>query len=219
MEKTKDIEIRTKLLASPFLTALQEDDGNALCLQEFTLTACETRIDVAVFNGSFYGFEIKSDKDNLDRLPHQALSYGKIFEYLYLVVGKRHAVSAAEMLPDYWGIWIAEKIDGTVTLDTNFREAQKNTEQDPLAIASMLWRAEALELLKKFKLDDGVKTKPRRVLWEKISKTLPFMTLEEEVRRIIKTRGDWRAALKQEQCDVMSRPSSKLSRCLVHTPF
>lgn len=219
MEKTKDIEIRTKLLESPFLTALQEGDENALCLQEFALTACETRIDVVVFNGSFHGFEIKSDKDNLDRLPHQALSYGKIFEYLYLVVGKRHAVSAAKMLPDYWGIWIAEKINDTVTLDTKFREAKKNTEQDPLAIASMLWRAEALGLLRKFNLDDGVKTKPRRVLWEKLSEYLSLVTLEEEVRRIIKTRGDWRVALKQGQCDVMSRPSSKLSRCLAHTPF
>lgn len=218
IEKTKDQEIRMALRESPYIAQLTAEDDQALLMEEFSLTSGDTRIDMAVFNGCFHGFEIKSDKDTLERLPHQAEYYAKVFEYLYLVVGVKHSERATTMLPDYWGILLAEKRDG-ITMLRECRPPKRNKHQDALALASMLWKAEALSLLEKHGMLKGMKSKPCRVLWKKLSVDLPFNVLEDEVRTTIKIRRNWRAALKQTRCDVTSQPSSTSSRFLAPLPF
>ena len=52
------------------------------------------RIDVAVLNGEMCGYEIKSDRDTLERLPFQIEIYSKEFDKLTLVVGRRHEKSS-----------------------------------------------------------------------------------------------------------------------------
>jgi hypothetical protein len=60
------------------------------------------RIDVAVINGELTGYELKSDRDTLERLPLQAELYSRVFDRLILVVGKRHAKKAIEHIPEWW---------------------------------------------------------------------------------------------------------------------
>lgn len=218
IEKTKDQEIRKALRDSKYINQLIAEDDRTLLMEEFSLTSGSTRIDMAVFNGCFHGFEIKSDKDTLGRLPHQSEYYAKVFEYLYLVVGVKYSEKAITLLPDYWGILLAEKRDG-VTMLMECRPPKRNEHQDALALASMLWKAEALSLLEKHGMLKGMKSKPCRILWEKLSMALPFNVLEEEVRTTIKARRDWRAALKRKPCDGRSQPSSTLSRFLAPLPL
>lgn len=209
IEKTKDYEIRQALLVSSYIQALREEDEHTLVMQEYALSTEETRIDLAIFNGHFHGFEIKSDKDTLERLPNQAHSYSKIFEYLYLVVGVKHIEKAAVMLPTYWGIYSAEKKNNITQLN-EVRPSSRNENQDAFAVASMLWKSEALSLLDKYNLLKGYKSKPCRALWTCLSMELPFKTLEEEVRFLVKIRGDWRVDLQRRRDGAMSRRSAML---------
>src|SRR4029077_13805561 len=68
--------------------------------------------DVAVVNGALDGFELKSDRDRLDRLARQSEIYGAVFDRMTLVVGPRHERQAARMIPDWWGLERTEPLTG-----------------------------------------------------------------------------------------------------------
>jgi hypothetical protein len=53
------------------------------------------------------GYEIKSDRDTLARLPNQIAAYELCFDTMTMVVGKRHLAKCRATLPEWWGIWEA----------------------------------------------------------------------------------------------------------------
>lgn len=62
--------------------------NTATVLPEFRVG--RNKADCVILNGSSTCYEIKSDFDNLDRLPEQLASYKKLFDKVYVVVGKLH---------------------------------------------------------------------------------------------------------------------------------
>src|SRR5689334_921725 len=64
------------------------------------------RVDYAIVNGIMCGYEIKSDRDTLDRLPEQVKEFSEVFDELTLVVGKRHLYKAIHHIPEWWGVWL-----------------------------------------------------------------------------------------------------------------
>lgn len=192
----RDQDIR-KALHSTMLSVFH-DDGS-LVLDELGLRNGETRVDIAVINGQIHGYEIKSDRDTLERLPRQVELYGQVLDTATLVVGRPHLEHALEMLPEWWGVVLAEGRIGAVTLD-EVRPGTTNPGVDPEALASFLWKQEALDLLRELGID-GLDSKPRRVLWARLAQELDFPALSRAVRSTLKARGDWRAALRQKSCD------------------
>src|SRR5204862_2293677 len=116
-------------------------------LDELGLRHGIARVDIAVINGIIHGYELKSDKDNLKRLPHQIQIYSSVLDKVTLVVGMRHAHEATKLVPDWWGIKIA-RVGTRGALDfESFRTARMNPSLDPLSVCKLLWRDEALTLL------------------------------------------------------------------------
>nr|WP_237509606.1 sce7726 family protein [Pseudomonas oryzihabitans] len=62
--------------------------NTATALPEFRVG--RNKADCVILNGSSTCYEIKSDFDNLDRLPEQLASYKKLFDKVYVVVGQSH---------------------------------------------------------------------------------------------------------------------------------
>ncbi|MBD8593731.1 sce7726 family protein [Pseudomonas sp. CFBP 8758] len=62
--------------------------NTATVLPEFRVG--RNKADCVILNGSSTCYEIKSDFDNLDRLPEQLASYKKLFDKVYVVVGQSH---------------------------------------------------------------------------------------------------------------------------------
>ncbi|WP_152533195.1 sce7726 family protein [Pseudomonas syringae] len=62
--------------------------NTATVLPEFRVG--RNKADCVILNGSSTCYEIKSDYDNLDRLPEQLASYKKLFDKVYVVVGQSH---------------------------------------------------------------------------------------------------------------------------------
>ena len=75
-----------------------------LVLDELGIDHGRQCADIAVINGRMTGYEIKSDRDTLDRLAKQIAGYNRIFDYAAVVATDRHLPQALRMLPLWWGI-------------------------------------------------------------------------------------------------------------------
>jgi hypothetical protein len=209
LQALNDVEIRELLL--PFI--LQEHGGlsDIVCLEEFAIYGGANRADVAALNGLSHGYEIKSERDTLDRLPNQVDAYGAIFERATLVSAPRHLDCARDILPKWWGIVEVRCAYGSNCYLRRIRESRTNPAPRATAVASLLWRAEALDLLTKLGLDAGVRSKPSDVLIERLAERVKVEKLSAYVREILRARGDWRSAARLKQYDDSSlQPSSRL---------
>ena len=188
---TSDKIIRNALRKE--LQQIHEHDLKLRIVEELGIRHGAARVDIAVINGALHGYEIKSDRDTLLRLPEQMDIYNFVFDQVTLVVGKKHLYDAINLIPDWWGLMIAKTdLDGSVIFNC-IRESGNNTKQDSISIARLLWRDEALEILEKAGKADGLRSKPRSFIYEKLSDVFDQETLEEKVREVLFFRQDWRA--------------------------
>lgn len=168
-------------------------DSDTLMLNELGILNGSTRIDIAVVNGEISGFELKSERDTLDRLPTQRDLYNLVLDRVSLVVAENHHNEAVNIIPDWWGVWIASPLrDGRVEVGQE-REALPNPGLDAETICSFLWRDEALSVLERYDAVRGVKSKPREILYQRLAEALPLDAIRDEVRTALKTRAGWRA--------------------------
>ncbi|PKW13710.1 sce7726 family protein [Saccharopolyspora spinosa] len=149
------------------------------------------RVDVAAVNGSLWGYEIKSARDNLRRLPLQIEIYSRTLDRAALVVAECHATKAVQMLPEWWEVIVASEHKGSTHLRT-MRPGTQNPAVDPWAVVQLLWRDEALDELAYWGLDRGVRSKPRRDIWKRMVEQLDVSTIQAAVRTRLKSRTDWR---------------------------
>ena len=194
----RDSDIRPCLLNC--LEKQYKKDSNTLIVQELGLCQGYARVDVAVVNGSLHGYEIKSEKDTLRRLSGQLDVYCKVLDYVTLVASPRHLSRVTHTAPAWWGLWEADYKKGDLKIVT-VRPGLENDSVDSAAVVQLLWRAEALEILKTRNLHRGIVDKPRRVLWHYITEFLSLNEIREEVRNCIKARQNWRVVSQQVSCD------------------
>lgn len=188
---TSDKTIRAALMHN--LERIHENNPHARIVEELGITHGAARVDVAVINGSIHGYELKSDVDTLRRLPEQMDIYNSVLDEMTLVVGKSHLHEAIKVIPEWWGIMVAKVVEpgGTVSL-YEIREAEKNPQKDSVAMASLLWREEALRLLEEIGQADGIRSKTRQILYERLASVLNQEMLGYKVRSYLFSRVDWR---------------------------
>jgi len=185
-----------KIVRAALKVALRDHyaiDKQLRIIEEFSVEHGAARVDIAVVNGRLHGYEIKSDRDTLWRLPEQMDSYNGVFDRVTLVVGKQHLFEAVNIIPDWWGIIIA-KIDASHSVVFNsIREARRNPARNSVSIARLLWRSEALKILEEAGRADGVRSKPRELIYERLSSTFDQHRLALMVRNALFLRGAWRS--------------------------
>lgn len=189
---TNDKLIRSALKKN--LENIYVKDIHAKIIEELGITHGAARIDIAVVNGILHGYELKSDLDTLCRLPEQIRIYNSVLDKITLVVGKNHLHEAIKIIPDWWGIVIAKIVNpsGVVSF-YDIREANENPLRDSVAIAKLLWRVEALNILEKNQQAKDVRSKPRREIYERLAMVLDQSTLRAEVREHLLFRVNWRS--------------------------
>lgn len=190
--KLTDAEIR-KVIHSDLIPSLVGNDESRI-LDE--MAVCDARIDIAVINGHFHGFEIKSEADTLERLSGQAATYSKVFDTVAIICGKNHFEKVAGTIPGWWGIYSAEICLGRVLL-TRLRCSEMNPSIDPYSLAQLLWKEELKSLLSEAGFTKGISGKPCRVLWQIVADVFPVERLRERVRDTLKFRETWRLPLPQ----------------------
>ena len=135
-----------------------------------------------------HGYEIKSNRDRLSRLPSQAATYNRVLDYVTLVVGSRHIKAALPLVPRWWGVLLVRASIKGVSLDP-WRPAAENPGQDPRALVELLWRDEALELLECHNAAAGVRSKPRPAIWDRVCEVLDLPQIRSAVRYRLRARA------------------------------
>lgn len=191
---TNDRMIRVVLRKS-LEAELKSYSGNKRIIEELGIAHGAARVDIAVVNGVIHGYELKSDLDTLTRLPEQMRVYNSVMDKMTLVVGKTHLHQAFNIVPDWWGIQIA-KVNNDETISFfNIREARANPVQNSVAVAALLWRDEALKILEETGHANGVRSKTRSAIYERMAQVMDPGTLSAKVREYLCIRMNWRAEM------------------------
>lgn len=184
----KDRDVRSVVVRK--LHAEHKTDPTTRIVQEMGVWSGTVRIDIATINGELSGFELKSNRDNLERLPNQVKYYNLVFDKLTLVCGCKHIKNAKEVVPRWWGLIVAEEKQGSIVLE-NIRKPKLNKQLNPYLVAQLLWKDEAIRVLEQYELAKGFRSKPARAIHERLVQELPFNILKSEVRMALKIREAW----------------------------
>lgn len=172
-------------------------DPDTLVIDELGLRHGAARVDIAVVNGQILGFEIKSDIDKLDRLPNQAAIFSSVLDRVTLICGQKHTEKAVRIVPEWWGITVAKREGESVIQFDELTPAGDNPAPDPLATVKLLWRTEALSVLEKFEIADGLRSKPRIDIYRRLAGALEPNLLRASVLQQLRSRTNWRSAALQ----------------------
>lgn len=181
----RDSDVRRATKA--WLSAEYAYDDDTRLVEEMGVWSGSVRIDLAIINGCLSGYELKSDRDTLERLPRQVDLYGRVFDFLHLIVGRRHVERAQKILPEWWGIKIAIPSGDNVELLAH-RAPEPNPSPDPYLIAELLSKDEAVGVLEALQIGRGWRSKKMRLIHERLAWELPLNQLKEQVRAVLKKR-------------------------------
>ena len=183
--RLSDPDIRGALRT--MLQEAQNEEEETILIEELGICQGSTRIDMAVVNGVIHGYEIKSDRDSLRRLCKQVGIYNRVVDKATLVVGSAHLAESLELIPDWWGVLQAESKSGQVRFQT-VREAFENPGVEVQSLVELLWRDDALSLLDRKNATWGVRSKPRRMVWDRICEQFEKDEIAAAVREQLKFR-------------------------------
>ena len=165
---------------------------NIRVIDELGLDHGKTRIDVAVIKGTLCGIEIKSAQDNLSRLSTQAESYNRIFHRVTLVFAEKFRVEVIQTVPSWWKlVSVTQGQRGGLHLK-QIRPGTPNTNIDSASVVKLLWRDEAVDLLRLNGINGACLREPRSVLYGKLLETLDCGSLHKAVCDKLRTRRQWR---------------------------
>lgn len=172
-----------------------------LVIDELGLNHGECRADIAVINGKLSGYEIKSNFDSLVRLKSQIRAYDAVFQTASIVIAPRHLRNVLRAVPVHWGIYIClPSADNGLTFWRARRESE-NTCPDPVAIARLLWRDEAAQILRSHGASGRLLKRPRAELYNQLADILDLSELRTQVIGALKNRKSWRHPAPPFRCD------------------
>ncbi len=169
-------------------------------VQEMDVCCGCARIDISLINGLIHGFELKSEKDNLARLPSQTYYYNMVFDKINIVVTESHHENAMQIIPNWWGVYLVSKANHTLNLIQK-RHASINPEINLHLLTQILWRQELVELLQANGIYKGIKSKNRFELGKIACQHLEGDHIKSFVRHRLKNRKSWKAVRLQQLCD------------------
>lgn len=166
------------------------DGGYSQCqsVAEFWVPGSNERADLVLLGPGMHGFEIKSRRDNLERLPRQVAAYGRVFDRCTAVVHSRHLLGTTRMLPGWWGVIEVDERDDFRSV----REAGANPTAKRETVVQLLWKEEARQILAGLGFDVPA-DEPRAALWLRLLAVMDLAYLHGLVGQVLADR-DWGAS-------------------------
>ena len=142
MSQLNDLDIRIPLInelnarinrPKAVIEELRVHNGNAIA-------------DVVALYKNAHCYEIKGDNDKISRITEQGRYFDYTFRRITLVTTKKHLKNSKKVAPEYWGIKVAQTLDGKVKFKS-IRNAKNNPNfQKDLALLT-LWKDEMLDII------------------------------------------------------------------------
>jgi hypothetical protein len=189
MVTMREAHIRGTLIEQ--VTAAYTDRPGALIVPELELCRGAARIDLAVINRSLDGYEIKSERDTLRRLPSQVKAYGRVLNRVIIVCAQRHIDPVCTLVPSWWGITEAASTGPGIRLRC-LRAPLRNPSVDPIAVTQLLWRGELLAEVGELQGPRGLSRQTRHQLGEILVGELSVDDLSSRVGDRLRARQGWR---------------------------
>ena len=183
-DKVLDKHVRKSLHEYLRKASGEASKPDAVLIDELVVQRKNGRVDVAVVNAHLHCYEIKSDADTLTRLQRQVRVYGKVFDYLNVVVTDKHLALARAAVPSFWGIhvWFPKSVlfnrPDEVLLVQN---PELNPEVDAASLTQLLWKPTALELLRTQNAEKGWLTKPKWAVWRRVQDVCTVQQIHDAV--------------------------------------
>ena len=155
---------------------------------EFALGNGSARIDTLVISSILHGYELKSDRDSLERLPDQARIYSAMLDKVTLVTSYHHALEAIEIIPPWWGVTLAHEGQRGAVHFGAARSPRQNPNVNGKALVELLWRGEALNLLSELGSDKGMRSKPRERIYQRLADVAGVASVREAVIKQLRAR-------------------------------
>jgi hypothetical protein len=193
-----DREIRVALHRKKLRSSHSCDD--TIVVDELGLASAQARIDVAVINGCVHGYEIKSERDTLERLPDQMAVYARCLEKLTVVCAEKHVRGVKKTVPAWAGI-ISVRCGprGAIHFRTE-RRAKRNPTVAAADVAQILWRDEAAALLQRLGDTANLKRATRDQLYTRLGERLSPADVARYAREIMHARQTWRGRPTHARC-------------------
>lgn len=161
---------------------------NERLLEEVGLEHGQRRMDMAVLSCTeLHGYELKSHADTLARLPQQAAAYGSTCTTATLLLSEGHLLKASALIPTWWGLLTF----GAYGLHV-VRPAAPNPAPTGLSTARLLWRDEALQVLRELGAARGLAHAARERLYLALVEALPAAELRARVFTALYQRPFWK---------------------------
>ncbi len=160
--------------------------NTACMLTEFRVGGC--RADAAILNGTSSAYEIKSERDSLDRLPDQLNNYMRVFARVSVVTGDNHIDAIMESIPKPVGIMV---LTNRYQLSI-IREAEEDRERIlPSVVFESLRTHEIRSILMQNDIDAPIvpNTQERSVLRGLFEQLSSRQVHDSMVRAVRKSRG------------------------------
>jgi hypothetical protein len=164
------------------------NEPDTVFIEELGVCRGQVRIDLAVVNGLFHGYEIKSDRDSLRRFDGQVELYSKVLDRATIVVGNSHLTETLNIVPRWWGVLLIDSGRKGPRFRT-VRRGQNNPRKDPRALVELLWLDDAIALLALRDAARGVRGKPRRVVWDRVCEHFKVQEIAATVRARLKAKA------------------------------
>ena len=181
-----DAQIRRALHS--WLLVKHAAEADTVVIDELGVCRGQARIDVAVVNGRFHGYEIKSDRDSLRRLDGQVDMYSKVLDRATIVVGNRHFAETLSAVPRWWGVLRFESGPNGPRFKA-VRPGRNNPRRDPRSLVELVWLDDAIALLTQRNAARGVRGKPRRIVWDRVCEHFETHEIAASVRAQLKARA------------------------------
>lgn len=191
-KRANDPDVRA--LLKEYLESIHAGTATVL-LEELGLCQGDVRVDVAAVNGELAGFEIKSPSDTLARFPNQCRIYSKVVDRAWLVAPVKTIAKAS--VPEWWGQIAVFELHDRLALRV-VKDADRNPKIDPLSLAKLLWRDEALETLRNAGKARGVMTKSRKAIWKRLIESIEMDDLRAAVCAALKRRPEMIALCRRQ---------------------
>ncbi|MEX2106770.1 MAG: sce7726 family protein [Solirubrobacterales bacterium] len=153
----------TEAIIRETIRAAHPAGAGEIWIDEFSVPGTKERVDLALVGAALTAFEIKTERDDLRRLPRQLNAFSRLFDHCSVVVAEKHLAGCELMLPEWWGISVASFSSTGVVLD-RVRGAGSSPESDPVLLVRLLWKGEVEQAVKEIAAPSPPQAS-RQVLW------------------------------------------------------
>ncbi len=172
-------EIRNALMLR---ISASTNDAETAFISEMFIDKFSRRADLIVVNGKLSVFEIKSERDTLDRLDGQISSYQNFFEEVTVVCATKHKCNVEAQVPQNVGIWLIDS-DGHLSV---FRKAKSENLPSVENWLSFL----PVDELKKMLRDNGISPAGKRSDLVEVASYLAVKKVRTYVLTFLRRRSD-----------------------------